>query len=73
MPFMDMNDQQAINFVRKGGCEYIRDESILNSTHPLDRAIVKALDLCFEFDPNKRASAQQIQELFHKALEEVND
>ncbi len=26
-----------------------------------------------EFDPNKRASARQIQELFRKALEEVND
>eukprot|EP00544_Gedaniella_sp_CCMP2646_P000416 CAMPEP_0202509578 /NCGR_PEP_ID=MMETSP1361-20130828/52844_1 /ASSEMBLY_ACC=CAM_ASM_000849 /TAXON_ID=210615 /ORGANISM="Staurosira complex sp., Strain CCMP2646" /LENGTH=378 /DNA_ID=CAMNT_0049143805 /DNA_START=174 /DNA_END=1311 /DNA_ORIENTATION=+ len=74
VPFVDMNDQQAINFVRKGGRdEYIRDESILNSTHPLDRDIVTALDLCFEFDPNIRASARQIQELFRKALDEVND
>lgn len=68
---MEMKDQEAINFVKKGGREYIRDEAILKSTDPLDRAIVKALDLCFEFHPNKRASARQIQVLFRDALMEM--
>jgi hypothetical protein len=68
-----MINKQSTLLERVDVSEYIRDESILNSTHPLDRAIVTALDLCFEFDPNIRASARQIQELFRKALDEVND
>jgi hypothetical protein len=48
------NDNQAIKFAKWGGRECIRDPSILNSTHPLDRTIVKAwIGACFEFDPAK--------------------
>lgn len=71
VPFIEMKDRQVIEFVKSGGREYIRDTAILNSTHPLDRAIRQAMDWCFEFHPKQRATARQIQELLHHALEEV--
>ena len=69
---LEKNDKQAIKFVKRGGRECIRDPSILNSTHSLDRTIVKAwIGVLSLTQPKKRLSARQIQELLRNALKGI--
>jgi hypothetical protein len=58
-------------YVKNGGRPNITDPEILKSTHPYDTTLVKALDLCWTFDPEERPSAREIANLLHRALEKV--
>lgn len=70
-PFQDeMTAEDAIEHVKKGGRVSISEE-IKSSTHPFDKAILKALDMCFVYDPEKRSSARAVANVLHQALEET--
>lgn len=73
VPFGNLTTKKAVEFVKKGGREYVTDESILYSTHPYDRALVQVLDMCFEYNATKRASARQVMNVLRRALDEAEN
>jgi hypothetical protein len=58
-------------YVKNGGRPNVTDPEILNSTHPYDMALLKAMDLCWTFNPEERPSAREIANLLHSALEKL--
>jgi len=65
-----MTAEDAIELIKQGGRVTISEE-IKSSTHPFNITILKALDLCFVYDPEKRSSAQEVAMLIHEAIEEL--
>ena len=55
-------------YVKNGGRPNITDSEILKSTHPYDTTLLKAIDLCWTFDPEERPGAREIANLLHGAL-----
>ena len=64
-----MSTKEGIQKVVDGGRSEVTDEKILSSTHPYEKAMLKALDMCFVYDPEKRPSARAVAELLQRALE----
>jgi hypothetical protein len=50
----------------------ITDPEILESNHPFDVSVRKAVEQCLVFDPEKRPHAQKVSDLLRKALDEYN-
>jgi hypothetical protein len=48
------------------------DASILNSRHPFDVSLQKAIEMCRVYDPNKRPNAQSVATFLQKALADYN-
>ena len=44
-PFEDMSTKEGIQKVVDGGRSEVTDEKILSSTHPYEKAMLKALDM----------------------------
>jgi len=71
-PFLDkMSSLDAIELIKKGKHVSITDDDILSSTHPFDTTTLKALDMCFVYDPKKRSSAREVANLFRRAIGEL--
>ena len=45
---------------------------IKNSTHPIDVVIRTAMDMCFTYNPNQRATAREIQSFLMFELRQYN-
>jgi serine/threonine protein kinase len=70
-PFHNGTGEWAEKEVCKGKLPEI-DASILNSTHPFDVCLKKAVHMCLIFDPEKRPDARKVAAFLRKALLEYN-
>lgn len=71
-PFEDVSADSAEDKVTQGEIWKITNAAILNSTHPFDVNVQKAMEMCLQFEPTKRASAQEVADFLQKALDEYN-
>ena len=71
VPFGNLTTKEAIAFVKSGGRMHVTNTAILSSTHPFEVSLLQAMDMCFEFDPKKRASARQVAALLQRALDKM--
>lgn len=71
VPFESMESSDAYDYVAEGGRVEVKDENILNSTHPFDTAMLKAMDMCFVYDPKARPSARQVANVIKSALDRI--
>lgn len=69
-PFPDLIGRQVQDTVSNGTMWKITDPKILESKHPFDVNVRKAVELCLVADPEKRPHAQKIADLLRKALDE---
>ena len=69
-PFQELLDMDALMTLVKqqGKYPHFRTKSRLRSKHPFDVAMLKAMAICFIKDPDERANAQQVKEVFGKVL-----
>lgn len=47
-------------------------QKFLNSTDPFDQTLLKAIEMCWVHDPEKRATARQVQRLLVSTLKRMN-
>jgi hypothetical protein len=57
--------------VKHGFVMNVTDPEILNSTHLFDTTLLKAMNLCWTFDPGERPTSREIADLLHEALEHL--
>ncbi|MGK3742651.1 MAG: hypothetical protein ACI8RD_012935 [Bacillariaceae sp.] len=69
-PFEDEKSEKAQSRIKDGERPEI-PSSIQDSTDPFDRAMLKAIEMCWIQDPRKRASARQIQEFIISELQRL--
>jgi len=62
---------KAQNAVIKGMLPKI-DQSILNSSDPVDKLLKEALDMCYIYEPSKRATAREVATFLHKSWKELS-
>lgn len=72
-PLDEMESDETTKFIAKGGRIKVEEEEILSSTHPFDTTLIKALDMCFVFDPKKRASAREVADFIKSSLDRIKD
>jgi hypothetical protein len=65
---MDIKDAQEM--VKNGILPKLK-ESFIHSDHPIDRVLVKAMDMCFEYNWRQRARANQVRNLLVDAMENI--
>ena len=58
-------------YVMNGGRPNVTRSKILKSTHPYHTTLLKAIDLCWTFNPEERPSAREIDNLLLGALEKL--
>jgi serine/threonine protein kinase len=58
-PWDGTKEEEAQKLVKEGKRPYVNG-TILNSTNPIDQALLKAMDMCYVHDPSKRASAKEV-------------
>ena len=58
-PFKGEDSESAQQRIIEGGRPDL-DEDILNSTDPVDIAIIRAMKMCHVHNPRKRASAREV-------------
>lgn len=58
-PWDGMKEEDAQKNVIEGKRPFV-NASIIESTHPVDKALLKAMEMCHEQDPNQRASAEEV-------------
>lgn len=64
---MDLNDAQEM--VKNGILPILKD-NFIRSDHPIDRVLVKAMEMCFEYDWRQRARAYQVRNLLMNEMDE---
>lgn len=70
-PFEDMKTVEANDYVAQGGRLNVTDEDILGSTHIFDTTVLKAMDMCFVYDPKDRPSAREVANFLHRAVQQI--
>lgn len=73
VPFDDMDSDDAYEFVANGGRVIVKDKEILNSTHLFDTTLLKAMDMCFVYDPKERATAREVAEFIKGAVGRIEE
>ncbi|KAL9181647.1 hypothetical protein ACHAXT_010452 [Thalassiosira profunda] len=63
----DTDTKKAQRYIRKGDLPEIPEE-IVKSKDPVDVALKQAIDMCYVFDPKKRAKAAEVAQHLQKAL-----
>lgn len=71
-PFPDNTGREVQDTVSNGTMWKITDPEIVNSTHPFDVSMRKAIEMCLKFEPSERPNAQQVADLLRKALVKYN-
>lgn len=66
----DTDTRKAQKYIRKGELPEIQEE-ILKSKDPVDLALRGAIDMCYVFDPKKRAKAGAVASFLQKRLSEL--
>jgi hypothetical protein len=59
-PFSDVDEKEAKRLV-KDGYRPSFDAAVWNSTHPVDKALKEAMIMCHEQQPERRATARQVE------------
>lgn len=72
LPFEEMDVKDAQEMVKNGILPKLK-ESFIHSDHPIDNVLVKAMDMCFEYDWRKRARAHQVRDLLMNEMENVKE
>jgi hypothetical protein len=58
-PWDGIEEEEAQKLVMEGKRPYV-DESVRRSANPVDRALLKAMDMCYIHDQSQRASASDV-------------
>ena len=66
----DTSMKDAQRAIRRGERPKIRDD-ILKSTHPVDVAFRDAIDMCWVFNPTKRAKANEVAAFLQQKLRDI--
>lgn len=72
-PFPELSGDAVEEVLSKGAIWNITDPKILDSTHPFDVSVLKAREMCLQFDYRKRPQAQQVADFLRQALDEYNE
>ncbi|KAL7543238.1 hypothetical protein ACHAXR_012522 [Thalassiosira sp. AJA248-18] len=67
----DTDTKKAQKYIRKGKLPEIDDE-ILESKDPVYVALKEAIDMCYVFDPQKRAKAEEVASFLQKSFSELS-
>lgn len=70
-PFAEYSEDRAQRHVARGDRPALSDE-LFNSTDPSDVAFVRAMEMCYEQLPEKRASAREVATFLDGALEAIH-
>lgn len=73
VPLDDMESDDAYEFIANGGRVKVTDEEILSSTHLFDTTMMKAMDMCFVYNPKKRATAREVAEFIKSAVDRIEE
>ena len=68
-----MESEDAYEFIANGGRVKVMDEEILSSTHLFDTTMMKAMDMCFVYNPKKRATAREVAEFIKSAVDRIEE
>lgn len=71
VPLDDMDSDDGPDFIAKGGRVKVTEKDILRSTHPFDTTLLKAMDMCFTYDPKQRASAAEVRDFIKTGLDRI--
>jgi len=66
VPFGDLTVKEAIAYVKSGGRVQVTHQA--RSTHPFEMAMLQAMEMCFVYEPEKRATASQVVQVLQRAL-----
>jgi hypothetical protein len=69
-PYEDLSMDAAEAKIEKGEIWKIHDPKVLNSTHPFDVSVLKAMNMCLKVEPSERPSAQEVADFLRNALHE---
>lgn len=70
-PFDDIETKKAQKLVKKGERPPITQE-FLNSTDPAFKALIKAINMCWQHRSDLRPSASEMRDFFKKELKQLN-
>lgn len=70
-PFENVKKEKTAQKMIQEGKRPEISETILNSTDPFDRAMLKAIEMCWIQDPDQRATARQVQKFLQGELEKL--
>ena len=71
IPYDKDHTEEAQRLVMKGKLPSL-DQDFIDSDHPADKALVVAMNMCFEYDWRKRASSAEVRDFLRKELKRVN-
>jgi len=69
--YKDNTKKTTRQLVTKGKLPSL-DQDFIDSDHPADKALVVAMNMCFEYDWRKRASSAEVRDFLRKELKRVN-
>lgn len=64
-----MDSDEGPDYIASGGRIQVEEKEILQSTHLFDTTLIKAMDMCFTFNPKKRATAREVRDFIKSALD----
>ena len=70
-PYYKDHTKEAQRLVMEGTLPSL-DQDFIDSDHPADKALVVAMNMCFEHDWRKRASSAEVRDFLRKELKRVN-
>ena len=70
-PYYKDHTEEAQRLVMEGELPPL-DQDFVDSDHPADKALVVAMNMCFEYDWRKRASSAEVRDFLRKELKRVN-
>jgi len=69
-PFDDLEMDEAIKLVIAGELPPL-DQAFIDSDHPADKALVVAMNMCFEYDWRERPSSAEVRDFLREELKKV--
>ena len=70
-PWDDIKEAEAQKLVMEGKRPVV-DQSIRTSEDPVDKALLKAVEMCFIHEPSKRATAREVLKFLTSELAKLN-
>jgi serine/threonine protein kinase len=70
IPFKEYDPKEIHKMIRDGHLPAIGLE-ILRSSHPIDKVLMDAMNMCFEFNWRKRARASEVLDFLIEEMEKI--
>jgi Protein kinase domain. len=70
IPFKEYNPKEIHRMMRDGHLPAMGIE-ILRSNHPVDKVLMDAMNMCFEFNWRKRARASEVLDFLIEEMEQI--